>query len=423
MQVVRDEPGRLVHLEHVGARLTRRYGARLLLLGLFWAAPVPFVISGWHDYAQHAWMPICFFGAWYAVVAFGTVAAIRSARDMERLRVDRDAGRWSGVERRLWGLREETFEIPCAAIDRIVIRKTRALWRLVPGAVAFELEVIPLGRRIQLELEWVDRFEEVLDLAFRLGLASAMTHFRVVKSTLTEFEVEVTRDGATGTEPIPRIEALADYGADVTVAEDRVSRPEAGPFSPGDWTGTFRVRTWEPGRLIVLVKSRDLWAFGCVAVLLSPFLLAGLMPLWAGLSRKDLYALGFSIVWYGMLLPILAGLYRHGRGATTCIDWESRQLRSRSFFGDRTVPLDAVRQIEVVGVRWEECQGEDGSSFPVFKCQVLAAYADERGSTRSIRLAETDNASAPEGPYRAAWPLARELAHALQVPVRFKDYR
>ncbi len=425
MQLVRDEPGRVVHLEHVGGRLTRRHGRILLILAILWAVPlvVVWVIASRELHAT-ALGTACFLAGWCAFAALMTVALTKAARRPQRLFVDRASGNWTLAERGLWALREESVEIPASTIERFIVRTVESVWSVVPGAVPLEVELIPSGRKILLELEWVDRFEEVLDLALRIGLASGLTRYRVTRSSLTEFEAEMSSDAARSTEPIPRIVAPADYEGDDSAAEGRVDRPGAGPFAAGAWPGPYRLECWEPGRLVVFHFPSNYGLLGCLALMLSLFLIAGLLPLWEGISKRDLSALGFAAFWYGLLIAMLWSASRGSRGSWTWIDWREGQIRTRTFLGNRSAPIDAVRRIDVVGLRRQHSEGEDGPNYTKYKCQVLAIWRDGQGSTRSIRVVETSDAREdPDTPYRTAWPLAEALAEALHVPARFKNYR
>ncbi len=425
MQIVRDEPGRVVHLEHVGGRLTRRHGKILLILALLWGAPIAFSMAiPRRDLFKNPWGAGCMLAGWCAFSALMTLALTKGARHAQRLLVDRSKGTWSLAERRLWAVGEVSDEIPVSSIERFVVRTVRNFWGLVPGAIPFEIELLPSNRKLALELEWVDRFEEVLDLAFRLGAASGLTHYRVVRNTLTEFEVEVSHDLGRMTLPIPRIDTPSDYEQEVSSAEGAVARPATGPFRPEGWTGKFRVEAWKPGHLVSFHAPGHYGALGCLTLFLSPFLLAGLMPLWEGITVPKASSLGFAALWYSILALFFASVGSGCRGSTAQVDWKQGTLWASWILGKRMARLEEVKRIEVVGRRGQRSEGEDGPTYDVYSCQVLAVCSDASGTTHRIRLTQTDDAREdPDTPYRAAWPLAEALAEALKVPARYKDYR
>lgn len=425
MQIVRDEPGRVVHLEHVGGRLTRRHGYILLILAILWGVPM---VVGWavpsREFGKSPWTTGCLLVGWCTFAALLTVALTKGALHAQRILVDRSQGSWAIAERRLWAVGEESHEVPSSSIEQFIVRTTRIVWGLVPGAISFECELLPSKRKIPLELEWVDRFEEVLDLAFRIGLATGLTHYRIARSSLTEFEVVVSRDFGRPTLPIPRIDRPSDYEEDVSSAEGVLSRPATGPFVPERWKAKFCVQTWKPGHLVAFHAAGHPGMLGCLALVLSPFLLAGLMPLWDGITGPNANSLGFAAVWYGMLTLCLVGAGAGSRGSSAQIDWRRGALRATSVLGSRTARIEDVKRIEVVGRQGQRSEGEDGPTYDVYTCEVLAVCREATGATRSIRLIATDEAREdPETPFRMAWPLGEALAAALGVVARYKDYR
>ncbi len=235
MQVIRDEPG-LMHLEEVGGRFVRRQGTFLLGLALAWGIPAAILYAMATSRRTEPSVGAARIAIGVALAVGATYLLFRAKTRTLRIVIDRAQGTWTIAERHPLGVRESTTEIPLREVNRFRVKTVAGVWTLAPGAIAFELALQPAGKTVTIDLEWVDRFEEVLDLAMRMGLAAGLDHYRIRTCTLREFEVKLGGEGIGWAVPIPRMDEPAAYEDDESSAEGRVRRPATPPFDAKAWS-------------------------------------------------------------------------------------------------------------------------------------------------------------------------------------------
>lgn len=423
MQVVRDEPGRLLHLEETGSRFARRRGKFLLVLSLLWTAPLLPLLGGARGALEHPWMAGYAFGFFYVVIALVTVSVLQT-RETVAIVVDRAAGKWTLTQRAFGPFREETREIPSDQIERASVRTAPWVERLARDALAIEIALEPIRLRVALALDGLDRHEEVLDLAMRFGLAGGLAHYRLGAHTLQEFEAHLLRGPSDASLPIPPIAVPSDYDEDETAAEDEVPRSPAPPFDPTWWGGAWRIPVWAPDREAVFRKKGAYGPMGCVYLLLLPFVLAGVLPVWSAVAEPNAphrwVAILISIVWWTPLALLLRSAILFCIGSEIHVDWAARRVRVQSGATRLDLPLDDLRRIEVVGLHELRSVTRSGPTHNFYSCRVVARRHEEG----TLLFAQTEESrDAPEPPYDQAMALGAALAKALGVPLKYKDYR
>ncbi len=428
MQVVRDEPGQLLHLEETGSRFARRRGKHLLCLSLLWTAPLLPLLAGWKGASEHPWMAGYALGFFYLIIGVITWSVFQS-RETIRIVVGRAAGKWTIGEAAFGPLRERTREVPFAQANHVLVRTAAWTEQLVPGTLALEVTLEPANMLLRIGLEGLDRHEEVLDLAMRLGLAGGLAHYRLGTHTLQEFEAHLMRGPSDDSLPIPPITVPADYDADETAAEGEVPRSAAPPLDPTAWGGAWRIPGWAPGHEAIFRKKATYGPMGCIFLLLLPFFLAGVLPIWSAVAEPGAkhrgVAILVSIVWWVPLTLLLRRAILYCMGADIRIDSGAGRVRVRAGAMRRDLPLAEVRRLEVTGGREIRSEIRRGPTHEYFTCRVVARHrADGEETSRAILLAQTEESlGAPEPPYDQAMSLGAALAKALDVPLRYKDYR
>jgi hypothetical protein len=279
------------------------------------------------------------------------------------------------------------------------------------------------SRTVTFPVEDVNKREEVADLGYRMGRACGLLYSKVLRSDERDIEVEVTRDRASGSEPLPVFEGPADYARDIVapLAQRAVSVETMPAFAPAEFKSPSRVSVWEPRREVTFCRPAGLIALGCMPftllVLTGPVLL--LTPAAPGnLSGKLIIStvLGLAGLFFGWLAKEF--VTAEG-GRTVKLDWAKGRLRIRGAFLGKAYALGDIRELELRSVPQTVRVGRNGS-YLAHSCRVLVHLTSGAvPKDEPLMLVETDSfREDPDTPYRLALPLATELAEALNVPRR-----
>jgi len=449
MKIVRDEPQQLLVLETPVFRLPPAavgcawlgIGILVFLFGSFGLLEA--LWNGRRPEPLELGLQLLVPGAFVLVVAAAYFRLRRRLRFPQQLRVDRYAGELELAEVGLLG-GSSTLRLRLDTIERI--RVATALVKPQPAdfkAAAAAARGPRLGLRVGLEwreeggpsrsrtvemaVDGVDRREEVVDLAFRLGKAAGLFYSRVLRSDPRDVELELLRERTPGSESLPLFEKPAEYARDVVLPQAlrTASREQGAPFVPADWKGDMAVESWEPRVEVRFRRRLGIAAVGCLPFTL--LVLTGPLFFLFGSPRPEdrLIAsavLGvFGLVFGGLAILVVAtALPRR-----VTLDWTSGRVEWRGAFRSRSVALSDVREIELRGIR--QYHSSKNSSYHSYRCAVVAHLrpnpAEPAPGPGEAELVETDRfREDPDTPYRMALPLATELAAALGVPRRVTDF-
>jgi hypothetical protein len=274
-----------------------------------------------------------------------------------------------------------------------------------------------------LQVEGVDTREKVADLALRLGAVMGLRYQRVAVSDPRRIEIEMASAAAAGLEAIAPPEARADYARGV-VAPSAVRLTREWLMPPLDvprFPAENPITRWAPGNEVRFDKPLAAgMVFGCLPVALAFFLLGP--ALWLGFHDVAATLIGtllgllFGAAAAGMALMSLP---RHVR-----ISWGERTITVRGALRRRSVPFDRVEALELRCVRQYLSGSRGRNSYNTYECAVDAMVREgTAGPAAPVMLVSTKSFKRePETPYDAALPLTKDLAGALGVEWRVKDY-
>lgn len=375
------------------------------------------------------------------------VSVVRSVRRGARwptgLDVDRAAGElrlrecgWLG-----WAPREQV--LPLQRLEGLIVRRTHAAPSLhdprrpqAPGpgvALSFRIAAqtagaASLSRDLTLGIAQLDQREEVTDLALRLGAAAGLSVFRVVCSDARDLEIELRRDAQAGFEPLPALLGPADYARDtVAPAARAVSADErVPPFDPHGFPSEHRVTLWKPGVAVELRKRLSLAALGCLPFTLLVLTGPALFPFIRGAdgtagTLAGRLAIASLLGLFGLLFGLTAvAVVVAGWPHRVRLDWATRVITLAAPRRRQTIPFAAVSAVELKVVQRVQ-RGK--SARQTYFCELGLRLRDPAtGVATGLRLLETERfQDGPERPYRAALPLATELARTLGVERRVLD--
>lgn len=372
-------------------------------------------------------------------------SAARSARKAARwptgLDADRAVGELRIRECGLLGLAKREDVVPLENIRGLTVRRTLAApslhdplrpQRAGPGlALTFEIglpEAAGAGRARSLTLgvAHLDRPEEVADFALRLGAAAGLPLFRVVRNDARDVEIVLGRQSDIGFASVPQTLGPADYARDTVApaAQTAVAAEQIPPFDPRAFPSEHRVHVWSPGVEVEFRKPLSFTAIGCLPFTLLALTGPAVFPFIRMTDGSSIIGRLFIAAFlglFGLVFGILAafavasGLPRRAR-----IDWTARTIRFRTLRMDKTVPFEAVKAVELKVVhRVHQGKNPRHSHFAEIGLQVKNSDA----STASCEmLLETERfQDDPDTPYKAALPLATELARSLGVERRITE--
>ncbi len=375
------------------------------------------------------------------------VSALRSARRSARwpigLDVDRVAGELRLQECGLfgWAKREEVLQLQ--QVEGLIVRRTHAAPSLhdprrpqAPGpglALSFRIAAQApgapsLSRDLTLGVEHLDQREEITDLALRIGAAAGLAAFKLVRSDARDVEIELRRQPEAGFEPLPELLGPADYARDTVAPAARAASADerVPPFEPGGFPSEHRVALWKPGVAVELRKPLSFGAIGCLPFTLLALTGPALFPfIRAADGTTGTLAGRLAITAMLGLLGVLAGLAAAAVVAAgwphhVRFDWTSRVITLGALRTRRAIPFGAVNGVELKVVRRVH-RGKH--TRQAYFCELGLRLRDPAtGVVTCERLLETERfQDGPETPYRAALPLATELAQALGVERRVLD--
>jgi hypothetical protein len=357
-----------------------------------------------------------------------------------RIRADRGQGQLTIAEVQVVRDEERSESIALSEVETVTVRTRQPLASSMTEEPPYSVEhprsveavVRHRGRTgparesvVRLDVLGLDTCDKAADLAFRLGAAMGLSHYRVVRSDPRRIEIELAGRAGDGFEPLPPLPRQTSYASGgVPPAASRVAAayrtPEPDPSGfPGARDG--RVIHWAPGREIQVDTPRGAAVLGCL-----PFAVAGLAagPLFWLLFRDGSAAVVVGIVGLalgGVALAMAAkSLPRRVR-----IGWSEREMVVSDPFSRRRIPLDRVSAVDVRCVRRSYKTGSQHSRkvhHRLYSCAVDARARGDAGTTSVGILVTREFEDDPERPYDAALPLARELAETLGVEWRVVDY-
>ena len=439
MKVVHDVPGQRLTLEGAAPRIwPAAYALALFavclpfVLATLWILPAAFGAEAHLGQKVGAVVLLLF---WFFLLLSSARAARETARWPTGLDVDRGRGELRLRESGLFGGVARDVVVPLSEIAQLTVRRTAKApslhdpLRPVADGPGVALSFGDAGERgsrrfaLQTRVEHLDRPEEVVDLALRLGAAAGLTLFKVVRSDAREAEVELRRQPEAGFETVPLPAGPADYARDVVAPAARTlaGTETIPPFDASTFQSEHRVRAWRPGSLVHFQKPLSPAAVGCLPFALLVF--AG--PATFFLSHSDdavgrLIGAGF-IGFIGLLVggaAILVGLDALPR--STRIDWSTRSIGLRAPRTTKRIPLESVRAVEMK-VR---CHVTHGRNRRVeHSAEVGVLWRDPQAGTVVYEplVATLRFRGDVDTPYRLMLPLATELARSLGVERRVTD--
>lgn len=444
MKIVRDTPGERLTLE--GDPRPRIPGAAL---GCLVVALLPFLIFPARLVLElvrgEGLDPGSALGVGLAALFTGfvvlTLFAPRLARVPFRLDLDRTAGEATLVERRLLGGGEHARAIPLDRLRAITLRTVTAVSRLQalgeahPGKgkglhLSFRVARDESGDRVDtreltLRVEDLDQAAEVVDFAYRLGAASGLVFSRVVRNDPKAVEVELRPTREAGFAPAPWNLAQADYARDAVApaAREAVAQERVPPFEPRTFPSDHRVRVYEPRDRVVLRKPWGFAALGCLPftllVLTGPlvFFTARFTTPTAWPAR--LFVAAF-VGLFGLIIGLLAMAAVHSAlPRTVTFDWTSGRATAKGTGRFDLAFLDIsaleLRQVHRVS------RGKNSTTHWYY-CAIFLHRRGPASEGGPLKVVETTHLSDdPDTGYRAALPLATELARALGVERRITE--
>jgi hypothetical protein len=418
MQIVVDQPSRLV-FEARNERLPVRFALAALFVTLLIAAPWRFL---WQSAVQGGppdpWDPmpsvlILAVGLYFIVMARGGTC-------LERLTLDREAGRIDWRHSHLLGLIPSRGHIDLSSLEAFVLEREPGQLPPPPAAPAkardlrFKLTLKKQGSeaaRLKVRVEGVGRVEQLAGLALRMGSAVGLGYSRIVRNDPFAYGIEVRKDAAPG------VQALTSAGEGVESSRARATEVPA--FDPARFEGSLKVTKWEPGREIAFRKgcSRDL--------LFSPLLLGVALPVLAwsrlpSLHQGDLLprvVAMFMIVFTGLALGLVGGISLWSglpRGAN--FDWSKRELTLSGPASRRVIPFSDVRSLDLRDRIYRHRNLSQYTTWYATSIRLSLKSADGKAPGDEL-LIDTVGSRDPTEPNAMARPLATELAAALGIAV------
>jgi hypothetical protein len=336
---------------------------------------------------------------------------------------------------------QRTESIALADVDRLVVRTvflspspysstappfSAGNPRHVEAIVHFREGDSRPPRAIGLDVLGIDTLEKAADLAFRLGAAMGLRSQRVVRSDPRRIEVEL--HAAAGAEALPVPRTSVDYpgGRVAPAAVDAAARQRISRFDPASFPSDFRATRWSPGEEVRFDRPLQGSAYGCLPVALAGLLLGpGVWLMFRDVAHTVVPMLiGATLV--GLAVAAVAFVFVAGSlPRQTRISWPDGTLTVGGALRRRRLPLARVAALELQCVR--RITGHESTRSPTneYYCRLSARLRDEAVTTAATCELVTTSAfrRAPEPPYDASLPLARELAEALGVPWTLTDYK
>lgn len=334
--------------------------------------------------------------------------------------------------------------IPLPRIEAITVRRTAKAPSLFdplrpvkdgPG-VALTFRIRGEGGSSRLEsreivcgIEHLDRPEEVVDLALRLGAATGLTFFRTVRSDARDVEMELRRSFEAGFSEVPAGLGRADYARDLVAAPAQAiaNTETVPPFEYRTFRGDHRIAVWTPGSEVRFRKPLSA-AFGCLPftllVFTGPlaFFFIRMVGAKDGSDTVSRLVVSSFIGLFGLLFGVIAMVaVASAVPRTVVVDWGQREVEVRRLMKRRRIPFAAIQAVEMKALHHLSTGKNPRHNY---WCEVGIHMRDgQTGEVVYEALVETERLQDnPDAPPRMALPLATELAKALDVPRRISDY-
>ncbi len=447
-----DDPGRVLTLESSDkpmAPLKLRLGCLsallfpyVLILPLYWLLP------GFVD----TYMGVVLFLSPLALLII--IFALFPPYQLLSLALTRDEGtlRWSVGRPGLPPKRTGTIEL--SQIDHIVVTVTHGAVRnenvAIPLALHFhEAQVSRPVFKCRLNVEGVDKDEEVMDLLMRVARVTGLDYQRVVVRDPKKFELRITREREARSEPVPEISVRADYVADVVAPTIERAEEVVAEFDPGvRLPRGLEVAVWEPGREVLIVTRARTVKIVLTAGLLSVATLALILRFipdtlpqlsgWNTTMGELLYDLmsdllihttSDGVAWFltKLLLPfavvaafvayrlILALRYR------AQFDFATGQVSLRVGFRSHHVRSGEISEV----VLHREVRGggtrADGHTNKTHYIQRVDLNLEQGGALPLVQNVATTNLDSAKRTFDLLYPFIAALAQCLRVPHRHHE--
>jgi hypothetical protein len=444
MKIVRDTPGERLTLE--GDPKPRIPKAALgclavVLLPILWV-PAGLALDVFRGEGLD---PGSAFGVGFGALFTGFIVFAlfvpRWARVPFRVDLDRTAGEARLVERRLIGGSEHERVLRLDRLRGLTLRTVTAVSRLQalgeahPGKgkglhLAFRVardegSFRQETRELTLRVEDLDQPAEVVDFAYRLGAASGLTFAKVVRNDPKAVEVELLPTREPGFAPAPWNLAKADYARDAVApaAREAVAHERVPPFDPRTFPSDHRVRVYEPRSRVVFRKPWGFAALGCLPftllVLTGPVIFFTARFTTPTEWPMRLFVSAF-VGLFGLIFGVIAMAVVHSAlPRTVTFDWESGRATAKGT-GKFDLAFSDIAALELRQVH-RVSRGKNSTTHWHY-CTLLLHRRAPSGESGPIEAVETRHLQDdPDTPYRAALPLATELARALGVERRITE--
>jgi hypothetical protein len=436
-----DEPGVRLFLDREPAPPVPDIIAAVILgFGtLFLAAPASELFTVGRGMSDFPWPLVAAAGTMTVLMTLGFISLVWSlVRDtivVHQLHADGVTSELRVVRKGLFGLLGGDRRIPTGRIERLRVSNdvpnTRGLAvSRDDGGMPVHVSLWTAGRSknrrpdvdVAFRVAALDKREEVLDLALRLGATCGFAAYRLTRSDVRDIEIEMSRT-TPGDEAIPAL-APADYVRDHVAPEvGAAAAQEKTPhFDPTGFRGDFRVDEWTPGERVRFRKPFGWTALGCLPFVVVPLGLAvAALVRWVSHRQVDqIVGAAFFLAVGAVPLLLFILMLRSAWPRQTTLDWRTRRMTST---GLPPIALSALRAVELRGVKIHHTPSK-GRPYWSFHCDVVVDHEHPvQGVPTSTVIVSTDRfVDDSATPWRLGVPLATDLAHALGVERRLTDY-
>ncbi len=344
-------------------------------------------------------------------------------RAVRLVTLDRDSGEFH-LETLSFGLFRRRMTAPLSAVHTLALQGIRSIGCGFQITLLLRLDG---GLRLKeaISVESLDKPEEVMDLAFRMGAILGLTRYRIDRSDPRELWLTLGRKGGEGLLEVPTIGRPADYSVDRVATDLEVPEQVAETFDPTSFPSEYNIAPWSPGHVVRFEKKPISPAelLGCLGLIV----LAGACGWWlakTGASgRHGTQDLGISLFLMSVIcitVVLSEGLKSKGSAAT--MDWGRRRIAVTTGRRTTIIPLDEVVFLLLRGL-CERVQHRHGTHVE-YRCELHVAWRHRPGRTPSTSLLVATNGMRDrERAYRAGWSLSTTLARSLRVPLRYSDFR
>jgi hypothetical protein len=437
-----DEPGTRLFLDREPAPPVPDIIAAVILgFGtVFLIAPAGEIFTVFRGTSDFPWPLLAIGSTMTVLMALGFVSIawslVRDTILVHQLHADGVTSELRVARKGLFGLLGGTSRIPSGRIERLRVgndvQTTRGLtFKLDDGKMTVHLSVWTAGGRPRRKpdvdvvfcVAALDKREEVLDLALRLGAACNFGTYRVTRSDVRDIEVEMDRS-TPGGEAIPALKP-ADYVRDHVAPEAKAAaaQEKTPHFDPAAFVSDFRVDEWTPGERVLFRKPFGwLGPLGCLPFVAAPLGLAvACLVRWVSHQRTDeIVGAGFFLAVGAVPLLLFYLILRSAWPRQATLDWRTRRM---TVSGVPPLALSALRAVELRGVKIYHTPSRS-RPYWTYHCDVLVDHDHPvHGVPTSTVIVSTqrfvdDSAT----PWRMGVPLVTDLAQALGIEKRLTDY-